>query len=154
MQVLHRELRESREFQEALASGEISEATSDLRRRELLDFVKRNLGCNSTSSLEVCFELEALDMSNLAKLWNRVGPLLGGEKMGNSIIRGLSTRDHRHSPEHVSDDGRTVFQEDSGDFQMIVAIYANNRPHYLQQVLFFQVLPQSKFVRIMNPGPM
>jgi hypothetical protein len=93
-------------------------------------------------------------MSNLAKLWNRVGPLLGGEKMGNSIIRGLSTRDHRHSPEHVSDDGRTVFQEDSGDFQMIVAIYANNRPHYLQQVLFFQVLPQSKFVRIMNPGPM
>ena len=136
MQVLRRELQESHEFQEALASGKISEATSYQRRNELLDFVERNLGCNSTSgSLEVCSMLHALDMPNLAKLWNRVGPLLGKEKNGDGGLRELSLRNHRQSwPGVVSEDRMTVSQEDLKDFPILVAIYANNRPHYLKQV--------------------
>ena len=67
--VLHGELRDSHEFREALTFGENSEATSALRRAELLEFVQHNLDCaNSTGVMGDCSMLQALDMPDLASL--------------------------------------------------------------------------------------
>ena len=77
--VLRRELRDSHEFREALTFGENSEATSALRRAELLEFVQHNLDCaNSTGVMGDCSMIQAIDMPDLASLWNSIGPLLGG----------------------------------------------------------------------------
>jgi hypothetical protein len=121
--VLHGELRDSHEFREALTFGENSEATSALRRAELLGFVQHNLDCaNSTGVMGDCSMLQALDMPDLARLWNSIGPLLGGASS-------RSVEDRNSRPED------SAFQQDSEEFPVLVAIYANNRPRYLQQVL-------------------
>ena len=121
--VLRRELRDSHEFREALTFGENSEATSALRRAELLEFVQHNLDCaNSTGVMGDCSMIQAIDMPDLASLWNSIGPLLGGASS-------RSVEDRNSRPED------SAFQQDSEDFPVLVAMYANNRPRYLQQVL-------------------
>jgi hypothetical protein len=66
--------------------------------------------------------IQALDMPDLASLWNSIGPLLGGASS-------RSVEDRNSRPED------SAFQQDSEDFPVLVAMYANNRPRYLQQVL-------------------
>jgi hypothetical protein len=110
------ELRNSKEHRDLLKSAESAQVSSSTALQTFCEFVWRNLGCAvRTQPLSSCAELHLLKMQGLARLWNREGSLRGQERSSAKFKHGKP-----------------------GDLQpirMVVAIYANNRPRYLEQVL-------------------
>lgn len=114
--VIIMELRGSKEHQDLLESARNSEVSSTAALQNFYEFVRRNLGCKDRANpLSSCPEIHLLGMQGLAKLWNRESPLRGLER----------------SFAKVEYDNPRPLQP----FRLVVAIYANNRPHYLHQVL-------------------
>ena len=116
---LRKELRESQEFEKAVQSGQTFASLLNEQKKDMIRFVEKNFGCRRhiTPFASDCYGIHVKSIRDIATLWNEKGTLLG--------LR------------HETEDSLNKILPPSGNlakFGLVVVIYANNRPVYLQQV--------------------